>query len=144
MTEMVEKELSRLVEEGTLEPVQFASWVAPIVPVLKSDKSSARICGDFKQTVNPVSKLDRHPIPKIEDLFSTPSKGKAFSKLDLSQLYQQLPLESNTVEPPSKDHFGEMAFVPCTEVGPISEVRLAFHCTCIWASCFPVNFMYHY
>ena len=31
-----------------------------------------------------------------------------------------------TVEPPSKGHFGEMAFVPCREVGPISEVGLFF------------------
>ena len=28
------------------------------------------------------------------------------------------------MEPPSKGHFGEMAFVPCREVGPISEVGL--------------------
>ena len=26
-----------------------------------------------------------------------------------------------TVEPPNKDHLGEMAFVPCREAGPISE-----------------------
>ena len=64
----VEDELERLVKEGTLEPVQFSEWAAPIVPVLKSDKSSIRICGDFRLTVNPVSKLDRYPIPKVEDL----------------------------------------------------------------------------
>ncbi len=38
--------------------------------MLKADKESVRICGDFKQTVNPVAKLDRYPIPRIEDLFS--------------------------------------------------------------------------
>ena len=27
----------------------------------------------------------------------------------------------STVEPPNKDHLGEMAFVPCRETGPISE-----------------------
>ena len=58
MRQMIEGELARLVEEGTLEPVQFASLVAPIVSVLKADKLSVRICGDFHQTVNPVSKLD--------------------------------------------------------------------------------------
>ena len=36
----VEEELGRLVREGTLESVQFGDWAAPIVPVLKSDKSS--------------------------------------------------------------------------------------------------------
>ena len=55
----VEHELTRLTQEGILRPVQFAEWAAPIVPVLKSDKSSVRICGDFKQTVNQAAKLDR-------------------------------------------------------------------------------------
>ena len=96
MRQMVEDKLARLVEEGTLEPVQFASWAAPILPVLKADKSSVCICGDFRQTINPVLKLDRYPIPKIEDLFATLSKGKSFTKLDLSQAYQQLPLEEES------------------------------------------------
>ena len=32
------------------------------------------------------------------------------------------------MEPPRKGHFGEMAYVPCREVVPISEVCLFFHC----------------
>ena len=55
-----------------------------------------RICGDFRLTVNPVSKLDRYPIPKVEDLFAKLSKEKCFTKLDLSQAYQQLPLEEES------------------------------------------------
>ena len=83
MKAKVEEELERLVKEGTVEPVPFADWAAPIVPVLKADKSSVRICGDFSLTVNQVSKLDQYPIPKIEDLFATLSGGKAFTKLAL-------------------------------------------------------------
>ena len=41
----------------------FVDWAAPIVPVMKQDKS-VRICGDFKLAVNRPCKLDRHPIPK--------------------------------------------------------------------------------
>ena len=41
-------------------------------------------------------KLDQYPIPKIEDPFATLSKGKSFTKLDLSQAYQQLPLEEES------------------------------------------------
>ena len=67
--ELVNKELDRLVEQGILTPVSFADWAVPIVPVLKSDKRTVRICGDFKQTVNQVSKVDKYPIPKIEDIF---------------------------------------------------------------------------
>ena len=37
-----------------------------------------------------MSKLDHYPIPKIEDLFSQLAGGKSFTKLDLSQGYQQI------------------------------------------------------
>ena len=59
MRSQVEAELQRLTEQGILQPVQFADWAPPIVPVLKADKQSIRICGDFKLTVNQASKLDR-------------------------------------------------------------------------------------
>ena len=35
LRDKVEKELQRLQEEGTIEPVEFAEWAAPIVAVLK-------------------------------------------------------------------------------------------------------------
>lgn len=96
--EKVNAELDRLVKEGTLEPVEVAEWAAPIVPVVKRNKSSIRICGDFCMTVNPVSKLDAYPIPKVEDLFAQLTKGKLFSKIDLTQAYQQLPLDERSKE----------------------------------------------
>ena len=43
--------------------------------------------------MNPVLKLDRYPIPKVEDLFVVLAGRKLFSKIDLSQAYQQLPLD---------------------------------------------------
>ena len=88
------KELDRLVDQYILTPVQFADWATPIVPVLKkSGKQSVRICGDFKRTVNQASKVDKYPIPKIEDLFTSLAGGKAFTTLDMSQAYQQLLLD---------------------------------------------------
>ena len=92
----VEKALDRLVEEGMLEPVEYSEWASPIVAVLKLDKQSVCTCGDFKQTINPVSKLDRYPIPKVEDLFAKLSKGKRYTKLDLSQAYLQVPIDEET------------------------------------------------
>ena len=35
----LEVELKWLQEEGTYEPVEMSAWAAPIVPVLKSDKT---------------------------------------------------------------------------------------------------------
>ena len=42
-----------------------------------------------------MSKLDRYPIPKVKDLFAKLSGGKTFTKLDLSQTYQQLLLDDS-------------------------------------------------
>ena len=96
MRALVEEELDNLVKEGVISPVQYADWAAPIVPILKRDRKSVRICGDFKLTVNQASKLDRYPIPKIEDLFAKVNGGKVFRQLDLSQAYQQLLLEEES------------------------------------------------
>ena len=85
--------MKRLQLEGIIEPIQFTEWAAPIVPVLKSDGNAVRICGDFKLMLNQASKLDRYPIPKIEDLFAQVGGGKTLSKLDMSQAYQQIRLE---------------------------------------------------
>ena len=96
LLDKVEQELELLQKQGTLEPVDISDWAAPIVVVLKKDCKSVRICGDFSVTVNPVSKLDRYPIPKVEDLFARLGKGKLFSKLDLSQAYQPLTLDEDS------------------------------------------------
>ena len=91
----VEGELMRLVSEGTLEPVQFAQWATPIVPIMKSS-GDVRICGDYKATINRASRLDNYPIPKTEDLVATIVGGEKFSKLDMSQAYQQLRLDEDS------------------------------------------------
>ena len=39
ITGKIETELKRLQDEGTIEPVQFSEWAAPIVPILKPDNS---------------------------------------------------------------------------------------------------------
>ena len=81
--DQLRRELDRLVQEGTLEPVEFSEWAAPMVPIVKEDKG-LRICGDYKVTVNRVSKLDNYPIPKTEDLLATLTGSEKFTKLDMS------------------------------------------------------------
>ena len=76
--------------------MQFSEWAAPIVPVMKADKKSVRICGDYKVTVNQAAKVDRYPISKIEDLFASLAQGEKFTKLDMSQAYQQLVLDEES------------------------------------------------
>ena len=91
----VEDELERLEKEGIVSQVEFSEWAAPIVPVVKAN-GAVRICGDYKCTVNQVSKLDNFPIPKTEDLLATVGGGEKFTKLDMSQAYQQLKLDQDS------------------------------------------------
>ena len=97
MRTVVEKELDRLATEGIIEPVKFADWASPIVSVLKADGCPVRICGDFK-LLNQACKLDKYPLPKIDDLFVRVAGGTVFSKLDLSQAYQQVLLAEESLK----------------------------------------------
>ena len=51
MKDKIELELDQLEKDGIIKKVQYADWAAPIMPVLKADGKSLRICGDFKVTV---------------------------------------------------------------------------------------------
>ena len=88
----IEQDQERLVQMGVLEKVQYSDWAAPIVPVPKAN-GGIRICGDYKLTVNPSLIVDQFLVPTAEDLFATLTGGQTFSKLDLSQAYQQVPLD---------------------------------------------------
>ena len=96
MRDKVEQELKNLQAAAIIEPISFSEWAAPVLPVLKHDKQSIHLCGDYRLTVNQAVQLDQFPIPKIEDLLAKLSGGKYFSSLDMSQAYQQLPLDDES------------------------------------------------
>jgi hypothetical protein len=89
----VEQQLRKEVDQGILHPVKSCDWASPIVPVMKTE-GSIRVCADFKQTVNLAIWPDTYPLPNIDELFARLSGGRKFSKLDLSQAFSQLPLDS--------------------------------------------------
>ena len=93
--EAIETELDRLEAEGILKKVTYSEWAAPIVAVPKKD-GKIRICGDYKVTVNQELEVDQYPLSKPDDLFATLAGGKKFTKLDLSQAYQQLILDDDS------------------------------------------------
>lgn len=95
LREGVERELERLVNDGILIPVSYSQWGTPIVPVVKSD-GGIRICGDYKITLNPVLHVDRYPLPLIEDLFHKLQGGIHFTKIDLTNAYQQVELDDDS------------------------------------------------
>ncbi|XP_064121662.1 uncharacterized protein K02A2.6-like [Macrobrachium nipponense] len=88
----VNAELKRLELEGIID---YSEWAAPIVPVSK-DNGSIRICGDFKVTINRYVENPEHPMPNPDELYHRLNGGKTFSKLDLSQAYQQVELDEES------------------------------------------------
>ena len=98
LREGIEKELDRLELQDILKKVEYSRWAAPVVAVPKDEAGAVRLCGDYKQTINQVAPVDTYPVPSTEDLFATLKGGEKFSKLDLSQAYQQLQLEEQTQE----------------------------------------------
>ena len=93
--DVIGAELDRLEAEGILEKVSHSEWAAPIDAVPKKD-GTFRICGDYKVTVNQDLDVDQYPLPKPEELFTSLAGGQHFSKLDLSQAYQQLVLDKES------------------------------------------------
>ena len=98
LRQKVEEALERDVRNGVMKPVETSKWAAPIVPVLKADGETVRICGDYKMTVNKQSTLDNYPIPKEQDLFACLAGGNHFTKLDLANAYQQMLLDEESMK----------------------------------------------
>lgn len=90
---LVERELDELVTKGIFEKVDHSQWATPLVPVIKPN-GSIRLCGDYKVTVNPNLNVDEHPLPTIDELFSSMVGGQKFSKIDLAKAYLQMEVRS--------------------------------------------------
>ena len=70
--EIVEKELDKLVSEGTLQQVQFSEWAAPIVLVLRETSIVFVFVGNSEELLILF-------IPQVEDLFAKLSGGCTFT-----------------------------------------------------------------
>ncbi|GFS16096.1 polyprotein [Elysia marginata] len=94
--EGIERELERLEREGVIEKVTFSDWASPVVPIPKST-GQTRLCGDYKNTVNPVLKGDKYyPLPTKDDLLLKLQGGKRFTEIDLSNAYNQIALDEQS------------------------------------------------
>lgn len=71
MREKVSAELENLEKQGIIEGTPHSDWATPIVPVIKADGVSLRICGNFHTTANAALKTEWYPIPRIEDMYAT-------------------------------------------------------------------------
>ena len=87
--------LDHLESQGVVKKVERSDWASPMVCVQKKD-GSIRICGDFKVSINRFLLDNPYPLPDTEDVFATLGDGTVFSKIDLSNAYQQMELTEDS------------------------------------------------
>ena len=92
LREAVDKETDSFIEQGIVERVEQSDWATNLVVVVKPDGKSVRLCGNYKNTINPVMKVPELPIPRIQDIYDSLSGCEIFSTLDLRQGYYQFPV----------------------------------------------------
>ena len=85
----VEAEIKNLLALGIIEP-SASPYSAPLLLVPKKDHTY-RCVVDYRR-LNVVTKMDRHPLPLIQDIFDQLGGATVFSTLDLKQGYHQLPI----------------------------------------------------
>ena len=91
----VEDDLDRLVKLKVLEPISVSKWAAPVVIVPKPG-GKVRICADLSTGVNQALDINQYPLPKPNDLFVALNGGSQFSKIDFSEAYLQVELDTES------------------------------------------------
>lgn len=95
---LVEDELNRLIEADIIEPVdtkfENIEWASALVLQMK-ESGKLRLCGDFKNTINPNIVFERYPLPTFEEAVATLSPYKEFSVIDLKDAFHQIEIEAD-------------------------------------------------
>lgn len=113
--EKIENNLRDLIAKDVLEPVDHSEWGTPLVPVLKPN-GDIRICGDYKVTINKYLSDFKYPLPLIDEIFASLEGGEVYTKLDLSNAYNQLILDEKS----------QMICTWSTPIGTLKMKRLPF------------------
>ncbi|KAL3121318.1 hypothetical protein niasHT_008300 [Heterodera trifolii] len=80
---------------ATESPIDFSHWAAPILAGKKKD-GKTRVCIDFSTGLNNALELNRHPLPRPDDIYAALNGAAYFSNLDLRDAYLQMELDQES------------------------------------------------
>ena len=89
----VAKQIQSMLDAGVIQP-SVSPWASPIVLVRKKD-GTYRFCVDYRE-LNSVTKPDKFPLPRIDDLLDELGKARFFSTLDLASGFWQVQVHPNS------------------------------------------------
>ena len=89
------KQVKELLEKGFIRR-SISEWGAPVVFATKAD-GSLRLCVDYRE-LNKLTKKNRHPLPRIDDLFDQLVGASVFSQLDLANGFHQLRVAEDSID----------------------------------------------
>jgi hypothetical protein len=81
-------DIDKLLTTRFIQPVEEATWLSPIVVVLKKNGKS-KICVDFRQ-LNKATKKDPYPLPFFDEVLNNVVRYEAYSFLDGYSGYHQI------------------------------------------------------
>ncbi|GKA11198.1 hypothetical protein Tco_0690631 [Tanacetum coccineum] len=87
-------QLQELQDKGFIRP-SHSPWGAPVLFVKKKD-GALRMCIDYRE-LNKLTIKNRHPLPRINDLFHQLQGACYFSKIDLRSGYHQLRVHEDDI-----------------------------------------------
>jgi len=109
----LEVQVDDLLRKGFIRP-SMSEWGAPVVFAIKAD-GSLRLCVDYRE-LNKVTKKNKYPLPRIDDLFDQLHRAKVFSQMDLATGFRQLRVAKDSVPKTAfrtPSHFFEWLVMPC-------------------------------
>ena len=93
--EFVEKEINDMEQRGIIRK-SMSPWASPVVVVDKKD-GTKRFCVDYRR-LNKVTKLDKYPLPRIDELLESFRTASWFTTLDLASGFFQLEVDEKDKE----------------------------------------------
>ena len=92
---VITEEVARMLRCGVIQP-SSSPWSSPIVLIKKKD-GGWRFCVDYRR-LNDLTKKDKHPLPRIDDMLDRLSQGRYFSSVDLNSGYWQIAMDEESYE----------------------------------------------